>query len=128
MDRHDREQLLHRPRIGHALKQRKIAEISIGKQTFEAFQLFRIVIELFRELLYSPADGPVVVLGQAALNERQIAEAEQIERRVQSLLSVVKAFEQVLRAQRTVSLLKIDERLLGVFRAARDSMPARRTH
>ncbi len=61
-------------------------------------------------------------LGLAALRERQIAQAEQIQRRIQRLLRVVKTFQQILRAQRAVGFLQIDERLLGVFRHRRESI------
>ena len=51
-------------------------------------------------LLNPAADRPVHVLGQAALLERQVAEAEQVQRRIERLLRIVKAFEQILGAQR----------------------------
>ena len=56
------------------------------------------VIEFAGHLLNAPANRPVVVLGQAALHQRQIAEAEQIQRRIQRLLRIVEAFEKIFRA------------------------------
>ena len=67
-------------------------------------------------LMNAPADGPVQAFGLAALLQRQIAQAEQVQRRIQRLLRVVKTFQQILRAQRPVGFLQIDERLLGVLR------------
>ena len=46
MNRHDGEQLLHRPTVRHALEQRKIAEIGVGEQCVQAFQLFREIIQI----------------------------------------------------------------------------------
>ena len=96
MDRHDRKQLLHRPAIRHALEQRKIAEVRIRKHGVQAFQLFRKVVEILGELLNLAADRPVEAFRQAALLERQIAEAEQVQRRIERLLRIVKTLEQVL--------------------------------
>ena len=44
------------------------------------------------------ADRPVEILRDAALFERQIAQAEQIQRRVERLLRIVIALQQVLGA------------------------------
>ena len=84
--------------VRHALEQRKVAEIRVRQQALQAFQFFREIIEFPRHLLNAAADRPVVVLGKAALHQRQIAEAEQIQRRIERLLRIVKAFEQILRA------------------------------
>jgi hypothetical protein len=51
--------LLHGPTVGHALEQRKIAEIGVGEQAVEAFQLFGEIIELLAQLLDAAADLPV---------------------------------------------------------------------
>ena len=47
--------------------------------------------------------------------QRQITQAEQVERGVERLLGIVKALEQVLAAQPAQCLLQIDERLLDVL-------------
>ena len=77
------------------------------------------IIQLARQLLDLARDRPVEVLGDAALLERKIAEAEQVERLVERLLRVVVAFQQVLGGQAAVGLLQVDERLLGVRRRLR---------
>ena len=95
MNRHDREQLLDRPAVRHALEQREIAEVGIGKHRVEAFQFFGKEIEFARQLLNLAADRPVEILRNAALLERQIAEAEQIQRRIERLLRVVIGLQQI---------------------------------
>ena len=64
----------------------------------------------------APADGPVKLFGLAALRQRQVAQAEQVQRRIERLLRVVKTLQQVLRAERAIRLLQIDQRLLGIVR------------
>ena len=100
MNRHDRKELLHGPTVGHALKQREVAEVSIGQQAVEPFELFRKKVELLRQPQNLAADRPVEIFRQAALCERKIAEAEQIQRRIKRLLRIVKALEQILLGER----------------------------
>ena len=49
-------------------------------------------------------------------DQRKVSEAEQIQRLVERLLRIVKAFEQILRAVAIVSFLQVDQRLFRVFR------------
>ncbi len=65
-------------------------------------------------LLHLAADGPVQIFREAALLERQIAEAEQIQRLIERLLRIVIALQQIARGDRAVGLLQIDQRLLGL--------------
>src|SRR5580658_10154050 len=114
MDRHDGKKLLHGPAIGHALEERKIAEVSIGKKAVETFELLREVIELLAELLDVAADLPIDALRHAALHQGQIAEAEQVQSGIERLLGIVKTFEQVLIGEALQRFLKIDQRLLDI--------------
>src|SRR5579883_3378787 len=114
VDRHDRKKLLHRPAIRQALKQRKIAEVSVGKKAVQALQLFRIIVELLGQFLNLAADHPKDALRPASLLQRQISEAEQIQRRIERLLRVVKTFEKILAAEPAQRFLQIDQRLLDV--------------
>src|SRR6185369_983882 len=98
MDRHDGKQLFDGPTVRHALEQGKVAEVRVRQQTLQSLQLFREIIEFASHLLDATAYRPVVILGKAALNQRQVPEAEQVERRIQRLLRVMEALEQVLRA------------------------------
>ena len=41
VDRHDREQLLDRPAIRHALEQREITEVRVGERRLKRLQFFR---------------------------------------------------------------------------------------
>src|SRR5208283_2469884 len=112
VDRQDGKQLLDRPAIRHALEQREITEVSVGEQRIQALQLLRKIIQLLGELLNLPANHPVNAFRPAALLQRQVAEAEQVQRGIEGLLRVVKAFEQVLGAQPAQRVLQVDERLL----------------
>ena len=58
VDRHDREQLLDRPAVGHALEQREVAEVGVGEQAVQAFQLFGEVVELLGQLLDARGRSP----------------------------------------------------------------------
>ena len=98
VDGHDGEQLLDGPTIRHALEEREIAEVRVGQHGVQTFELFRKIIQVARHLLNAAADGPEQILRQAALFERQITQAEQIERLVERLLGVVIAFQHVLRS------------------------------
>ena len=61
----------------------------------DAFQFFRIEIQLTRQLLNLAADRPVEILRNAALVERQITQAEQIQRRIERLLRIVIGLQQI---------------------------------
>ncbi len=74
MDGHDGKKLLDGPAIGHALEQRKIAEIGIRQQPFQAFQFFGEIIEFLGKLQDLAANCPVEVLRKAALLQRKIAQ------------------------------------------------------
>ena len=79
-----------------------------------AFQLFRKIIQLLGQLLNPAADHPVDALRPAPLLQRQITQAEQIQRRIERLLRVVKALQQVLVAQSAQRFFQIDQRLLDI--------------
>src|SRR5712692_9006016 len=89
MDGHDGKELLHGPTVRHALEQREVAEVRVGKQPVQALQLLREIVELLGQLLNPAADLPVDALRQAALCQRQVSQAEQVERGVERLLRIV---------------------------------------
>src|SRR5579872_1020963 len=125
MDGHDREQLLDGPAIRNALKEGEIAEVGVREHAVQAFQLFGEKFELLGHFENAPANCPIQVFSLAALRQRKIAKIEQIQRRIQRLLGVMKAFEQILGAERLVSFLEIDKRLFGVFRNRRHRIVAK---
>ena len=71
------------------------------------------------ELLQLHENGPVEILGLAALLERQVAAGEQVQRHVERLLRVVIALEGVPDGQVLVGLQQVDDRLLGFVRRDR---------
>ena len=127
VNRHDREQLLDRPAVGHALEEREIAEVCVRKHGVESFEFFGEEIEFPRQLLNLAANRPEEILGDATLVERQITQAEQVQRGIERLLCVVIGLEQIARGDRSERLLQIDQRLLGIGAAARgtSSSPSR---
>ena len=120
------KQLLHRPTVRHALEQREVAEVRVREQALQAFQFFRKIIQLLRHLLNAPADRPVDSFRQDCAAQRQIAQTEQIQRGIQRLLRIVKALQQILRAQAPQRFLQIDQRLLGIFGKIQCSIRLRR--
>ena len=90
VNRHDRKQLLDRPTVRHALEQGEVTEVRIRKGRVDAFQFLRD-----RNRARAPASG---FFGRSPSkdfsamqrwSERQISEAEQIERRIERLLRIV---------------------------------------
>ena len=130
VNRHDREELLDRPAVGTRLEQREIAEVRVRHRVVEALQVLRHVVHLRDELAQLHEDGPIQVLGLAALLERQVAAGEQVERHVERLLRVVIALERVADRKVRVGLEEIDDRLLGFVRldGLRDLLLAERRH
>ena len=116
VNRHDGKQLLDRPAVRHALEQREVAEVRVRQHGVQAFQFFRKEIQFARHLLHLAADGPEEVLRNAALIERQIAEAEQIQRGIERLLRIVIGLQQIARIHRAQRFLEIDYGLLGIVR------------
>ena len=86
VDRHDREELLDRPAVGHRLEDREVAEVGVRQRLVEALQLLGHVVQLADHLLQLAADRPEQPLGHAPLLERQVAEVEQVQRLVDRLL------------------------------------------
>src|ERR1700686_1765347 len=97
MNRHDREKLLDGPAVRHALKKREIAKVGAGQHGVEPLELFGKVLHVPRHLLDLAANRPEQILRNAALVERKITEAEQVQRRIERLLRVVIGLEKVSR-------------------------------
>ena len=116
MDRHDREELLDRPAVGHRLKEREVAEIGVGQRLVEALEVFGQLVQRLGELPELHADRPIQVLGERALLERQIAAREQVHRHVERLLGVVVALQRVAGGQAVVGLDQVDQRLFHLGR------------
>ena len=75
VDRHDREQLLDGPAVGHRLEQREVAEVGVREHGVERLRSSSgTYVQLLAPACWMlAADRPVEVLGQAALLERQVA-------------------------------------------------------
>ena len=96
VDRHDREELLDRPAVGHRLEQREVAEVGVRQRVVEALQLLGHVVHLLRRACCSFAQiAQNRFSAMAALLERQVAAGEQVQRHVERLLRVVIALERV---------------------------------
>ncbi len=93
MDGHDGKELLHGPAIGHALEKGEVAEVGIGQQAGQALELFGEVVEFLSDIEDLAANGPIEVLGEATLFEREVAEVEEIQSGIERLLRVVVGLE-----------------------------------
>ena len=72
------------------------------------------------------ADGPIQILGAAALVERQISAAKETDRHVERLLCVVITFQQVVGREVLVCVPELFERLLDlVLKLVRDGFLAK---
>ena len=116
MDRHHGKELLDRPTVGHRLEQREVAEVGVGQQRVEPFQLFGHELELFGQPLDLATDGPEQVFGRAPLVERKVARREQRHGHVHRLLRVVKALEHVAGGEVLIGIDQVVQRLLGIGR------------
>ena len=119
VDRHHREQLLDRPAVRNRLEQREVAEVGGRQLLVEVLQVLGHFVHLLHELLHLRADRPEQVSACAALLERQVAAAEQVQRHVQRLLRVVIALERVARRQVVERVDQVDQRLLDLFAVRR---------
>ena len=117
VDRHDREELLDRPAIGHRLEDREVAEVGVRQQRLQALQLLGHVIQLADDAQELAADGPEEPLGQGAVLDGQVAEVEQAQRLVHRLDGVVVALQDVLLRQVAVDAEQVGDRLRGVVGA-----------
>ena len=111
VDRTDRKQLVHGPRIGHRLEHREVAEVGIAQRLLETLELLgdvRLAADEHQHLL---AGRPEQVLADHAVLEREVAEVEQLEDLVLVLDRVVIALEQVLVRDRLIRVPHVgDER------------------
>ena len=96
VDRADREQLIDRPRIGHRLEHREVAEVRVAERLLEALELLGHVRHVAREVQHLLARGPEEVLAEHAVLEREVPEVEQLEDLILVLDGVVIALEEVL--------------------------------
>ena len=89
MDRHDREQLLDRPAIGHRLKEREIAENGVRHRGVEVLQILGNEIDFGDQLANLGAHRPEIRFGKRALLQRHVTEVEERDRHFDRLLGDV---------------------------------------
>ena len=114
VNRHDREELLDGPTVGHRLEQREVAEVRFAEQRVEVLQFLGHVFRLLEQPGDLAADRPEKVFRLAALFQRQVTAIKQPHRHVERLLRVVIAFEQVADRQIAVGVAEDLERLLDL--------------
>ncbi len=124
VNRHDRKQLIDRPAVRQRLEHGEIAEVRVAQQAIELRQFLRHIIHGVHHPADLAGDGPEQVLGQGALFQRQVAGAEQIDRRIEPLLGVVKRLEDVARFEFIQRVVEIANGLRRRRRApSRESPP-----
>ena len=110
VDRHDREELVDRPGVGHRLEDRVVAEVRVGEHRLQALELVGDVVELADDVQDLRADAEEQPLGQAAVLERAVAEAEQVQHRVLADLGVVVVLHEVLLVHAAVGVEQVHDR------------------
>ena len=110
VDRHDREELVDRPGVGHRLEDRVVAEVRIGEHRFQALELVGHVIELADDLQDLGADAEEQPLGEAAVLQRAVAQVEQAQDAVLADLRVVVVLHEVLFIHARVRVEQVDDR------------------
>src|SRR5262249_16280673 len=113
-NRHDGEELLDRPAVGHRLEDRKIAEVRIRHERFQTVQLFRNIIELANDLEKFAADRPEELFRQSAQFDSQVAKIKEVHRIVDGLHGMVVTLQEILFGKVTVDSEEIGNRLRGV--------------
>ena len=111
VDRHDREQLIDGPAVGQRLEHREVAEVDVGEDRLELFELFGHFVELAGEVAHLGAGRPVEPLGQAALLERQQPEIEHLQHLIARGLRIVIALDHAPFGDRAVGVEQVAHRL-----------------
>ena len=99
-DRHDGEELVDAPRVGHRLEEREVAEVLVGHLLVELAQLVGDMLLVVCQLGHFMADGPVERLNLRTCLEVDDAVAEEVERLLANVLGIVPVLEK--RARREV--------------------------
>src|SRR5208337_3910183 len=89
MDRHHREQLLHRPVVRHRLKDREVSVVGVGKTLLEVFEVLRHVGELANDPQDLLAAVPEHAFDAGARAQVEVAQREQRRRLLLELQRVV---------------------------------------
>ena len=132
MDRHRREELLHRPVVGHRLEEREVAVVGVAELPLEALELVRDVGQVAHDLEDLLAARPEQLLDAGAGLEVQHAEVEGRDRLLLDLEGVVVGLLEVLARDAGVGLAQLaDHRVLvrrGRLRALAGQDLVRREH
>ena len=111
VNRHDRKQLIDRPAVRQRLEHGEVAEVRVPQQAIELRQFLRHVIHRVHHPANLAGDRPEQVLRQGPLFQRQVARTEQIDRRIQPLLGVVKRLEHIARLEFIERVVEVTDRL-----------------
>src|SRR4030095_10783765 len=94
---------------------REVAEVSVGENQLQTFQLFRYALELAAAVANAGARGPVQTLGEPAELQPQQAEVEHLQRLFARLQSVVIALDETSLRHRAMGLEQVEHRLRQLF-------------
>ena len=111
MNRHDGEELLDRPRVGHRLEEGEVAEVGVGELGFEAFEVITDIVSFLEDLEDFPADAPEEFFGEGAEFEGEVAEVEEVEGFVALLDGVVVDLLEVFLGDFAVGIEEVADRL-----------------
>ena len=74
----DREELLHRPVVGHRLEHGEVAVVGVGQALLQAFEVVRHVLQLADDLEDGLAAAPEQLLDAGAAAQVQQADVEEV--------------------------------------------------
>ena len=100
LDRHDREYLVNRPRVGKRLEEREITEIFIGKQLRQSAEFIRRMLQTAGNLINLTCNRPIQTLDLCTGFQIYDSMTEQVQRFLSDLLRIVPCFQHLILIQR----------------------------
>ena len=100
LDRHDREYLVNRPRVGKRLEEREITEIFIGKQLRQSAEFIRRMFQTAGNLINLTCNRPIQTLDLCTGFQIYDSMTEQVQRFLSDLLRIVPCFQHLILIQR----------------------------
>ena len=99
LDRHDREYLVDRPRVGKRLKEREVTEIFIGKQFRQSAEFIGRVLQTTGNLINLTRNRPIQTLNLCTGFQIYDSMTEQVQRFLPDLLRIMPCFQHLVLIQ-----------------------------
>ena len=92
-NRHDGEELVNPPRVGHRLEEREVAEVFVGHLLIQLAQFFGSMLLMVHQFRYFTRNRPVETLNLCTRFEVDNAVAEEVERFFADVFRIVPVFK-----------------------------------